>query len=39
VKDADEDDEVVAVSNEKKPVPLKVHDELLIEVRGMSCNK
>lgn len=39
MKNADEDDEVVAVSNEKRPVPVKIHDELLIEVRGRSCNR
>ncbi|XP_067247049.1 H/ACA ribonucleoprotein complex non-core subunit NAF1 [Chanodichthys erythropterus] len=31
MNNADDDDGVVAMGNEKKPVPLKTHDELLIE--------
>lgn len=39
MNNADDDDEVVAIGNEKKTVPVKTHDELLIEVRGMSYNR
>ncbi len=34
MNNAEDDDEGVAMGNEKKPAPLKTQDELLIEVRG-----